>query len=387
MDRNGLTTQEQSLAPREAAPDAGGSGARAKNGRGRVQELLDALEARAGGRHVVVIRGYPDPDSIASGWAHARLAASVGIECDILHMPLVSRAENRAMVNLLELPLVRLVDPHDLDRYAAMSLVDASTVDLPRAVGLPCVSIVDHHTPVGKVEADFVDIRQGVGATSTIYTEYLLDSPTRALESGGLVTRLATALAYGIRSDTDDVLRATGPDLHALGELAPYVEADILATLSRYAIPAAAMQIMHRALAAMQIDGTWAYAGVGQVRPQDRDAIGQAADFLIRRDGLRTVITFGLIDGWIDGSLRTTDPSIDPASWLREAFGIGPHGLPYGGGRRGKGGFQIPLGPLAACPDQRALWRVCKEMVEDAIRKRIGTPGPENGGEAGEPEA
>ncbi len=47
--------------------------------------------------------------------------------------------------------------------------------------------------------------------------------------------------------------------------------------------------------------------------------------------------------------------------------------MPYGGGRRGKGGFQIPLGPLARCPNQRALWQVCKEMVEDTIRKRIGS--------------
>jgi nanoRNase/pAp phosphatase (c-di-AMP/oligoRNAs hydrolase) len=119
----------------------------------------------------------------------------------------------------------------------------------------------------------------------------------------------------------------------------------------------------------MQIEGTWAFAGVGQVRAQDRDAIGQAADFLVRRDGIRTVVTYGIVDGWIDGSLRTTDPSLDPAVWLREAFGVGPLGLPYGGGRRGKGGFQIPLGPLSNCPNPRALWRVCKEMVEHTIRK------------------
>ena len=34
---------------------------------------------------------------------------------------------------------------------------------------------------------------------------------------------------------------------------------------------------------------------------------------------------------------------------------------------------QIPLGPLAACPNHRALWRVVKEMVEDTIVKRIGS--------------
>jgi nanoRNase/pAp phosphatase (c-di-AMP/oligoRNAs hydrolase) len=338
-----------------------------------VEQLLAAIRGRANGRHVVVIRGYPDPDSLASAWAHAQLAASVGVECDIAHLPLVSRAENRAMVNLLELPLTRITGPEDLDRYVALSLVDSNSIELPRSAGLPCVSIVDHHSISGKLEADYIDIRTSVGATSTIYTEYLWASPTRVFETGGITTRLATALAYGIRSDTDDLLHATGPDLHALGDLTEHVDADMLAGLLRYAIPASSMRIMRRALEEIEIEGTWAFAGVGEVRPQDRDAIGQAADFLMRRDGIKTVLTFGLIEGWIDGSLRTTDPALDPATWLRDAFGIGPLGLPYGGGRRGKGGFQIPLGPLAACPDHRALWHVCKAMVEDTIRRRIGT--------------
>jgi nanoRNase/pAp phosphatase (c-di-AMP/oligoRNAs hydrolase) len=370
-----MDARESAATPRNdsasSAPEAP-----SRSTKGRVEQLLDAIRARANGRHVVVIRGYPDPDSLASAWAHTILAASVGVECDIAHMPLVSRAENRAMVNLLALPLTRIVGPEDLDRYVALSLVDTSSVELPKSAGLPCVSIVDHHSIAGRLTGDFIDIRTNVGATSTIYTEYLWSSPTRVLETG-VTARLATALAYGIRSDTDDLLRATGSDLHALGDLAERVDSETLAGLLRYAIPASAMRIMRRALDEMEIEGTWAFAGVGEVRPQDRDAIGQAADFLLRREGIRTVLTFGMIEGWIDGSLRTTDPALDPATWLRDAFGVGPLGMPYGGGRRGKGGFQLPLGPLASCPDRRALWRVCKEMVEDTIHRRIGTPSEE----------
>jgi nanoRNase/pAp phosphatase (c-di-AMP/oligoRNAs hydrolase) len=373
-DLDGAVVQRERGDAQVAAARPPPSGRTARPVKSRVDQLLDALRARAGGRHVVVLRGCPDPDSLASAWAHVRLATSVGIDCDIVHLPLVSRAENRAMVNLLEMPLTRITGPEDLQRYAAMSLVDTNSSELPPSAGLPCVSIVDHHSVGGKLDADFIDIRLDVGATSTIYTEYLWTAPTRAFETGGVATRLATALAYGIRSDTDDLLHATGADLHALGDLAEHVDTEMLGGLLHYAIPASSMRIMRRALEEMEIEGTWAFAGVGEVRPQDRDAIGQAADFLMRRDGVRTVITFGLVEGWIDGSLRTTDPALDPATWLRDAFGIGPLGLPYGGGRRGKGGFQIPLGPLTSCPDRRSLWHVCKEMVEDTIRRRIGTP-------------
>jgi nanoRNase/pAp phosphatase (c-di-AMP/oligoRNAs hydrolase) len=355
----------------ERTPIASFSNGAESADRDMVTRLLDALRARRAGRHVVVIRGYPDPDSLASAWAHARLAASVGIECDIAHLPMVSRAENRAMVNLLELPLVRLTSPEHLDRYAAMSLVDANSIELPKRSGLPCVSIVDHHSIGGAVEADFVDIRPQVGSTSTIYTQYLLQTKG-ALEAGGLAVPLATALAYGIRSDTDDLLTATGTDMQAMATLSEWIDRDILATLCRYAIPPASLDVLRRALESMQIQGTWAFAGVGAVRPHDRDAIGQAADFLIRRDGIRTVVVYGMVNGFIDGSLRTTDPSVDPAVWLRDAFGLGPTGVPYGGGRRGKGGFQLPLGPLAGCPDPQDLWRVCRETVEFTIRTRLG---------------
>jgi len=348
-----------------------GPGSEPASPRKRVTDLLDALRGRAHGRHVVVIRGYPDPDSLASAWAHRLLAASVGVECDIAHLPVISRAENRAMVNLLEVPLIRVTALEELERYAALSLVDANAIELPKSSGLRCVSIVDHHSVSGKLDADFIDIRATVGATSTIYTEYLWEAKIRALEQAGLLPRVATALAYGIRSDTDDMLRATAADHRALSELVDHVDHDLLAVLARYPIPAAAMDVMRRALDAARIEGTWAFAGVGRVRSEDRDAIGQAADFLLRREGLKTVIVFGIVDGTIDGSLRTSDPALDPATWLREAFGLGPRGMPYGGGRRGKGGFQIPLGPLAHSPDGARLWSVCKEMIEATILRRI----------------
>src|SRR5262249_14590220 len=113
------------LLPHPRPPGASEPGSSRK----RVTELLDALRGRAQGRHVVVIRGYPDPDSLASAWAHTLLSASVGIPCDIVHMPLISRAENRAMVNLLEVPLLRISALEELERYAALCLVDANAIE------------------------------------------------------------------------------------------------------------------------------------------------------------------------------------------------------------------------------------------------------------------
>ena len=300
-------------------------------------ELLDAIRARAHGRHVVVIRGYPDPDSLASAWAHALLSASIGVECDIAHLPVISRAENRAMVNLLEVPLVRISAPEELDRYAALCLVDTNAIELPKSSGLHCVSIVDHHSVSGKLEADFVDIRTSVGATSTIYTEYLWEVKERALDQAGLLPRIATALAYGIRSDTDDLLRATAADLRAMSYLARIMSTTTCSYPDALPDPCNSDDDpAPRASTPVQIEGTWAFAASAGCA-SDRDAIGQAAGCSAAARGAQ--------DGDRVRARRRYDRRLAPHQRRGDrSRGVapgrvrrGPARPPYGGGRRGKG--------------------------------------------------
>jgi len=70
-------------------------------------------------------------------------------------------------------------------------------------IGRPHI-VVDHHQRVGPVDADYCDLRPHYGATSTILTEYL-----EAAEAD-VSQRLATALLYGIKSDTLMLNRETG---------------------------------------------------------------------------------------------------------------------------------------------------------------------------------
>ncbi|MEZ0227115.1 MAG: bifunctional oligoribonuclease/PAP phosphatase NrnA [Planctomycetota bacterium] len=323
----------------------------------------------------MAIRGYPDPDSIASAWAHRRLAEKAGLTCDVVHFDPVSRPENRAMVNLLDLKIRKVAGPQDLAGYDAYCLVDANEARLPPGTpDLPCLTIVDHHRPSESPRAAFIDLREDVGATSTIYAEYLRLGPIGFPEDKKKARALATALAYGIRSDTEDLVRATPEDLEALSWVQSSVDLDILASLAHASITPHTMEIIETALAAGQVEGTLVFAGVGHVRDDDRDAIGQTADFLLRREGIATAIVYGVVGGdTIDGSLRTRSATFDPDDWLKETFGSDPQtGRPYGGGRRGAGGFQVPLGILTTCPNRDLLWEVVKNTIEDRIRTRLG---------------
>ena len=88
-----------------------------------------------------------------------------------------------------------MIAPQDLNSFAMIAMVDVQ----PPYFGdqLPRADIVfDHHPQPISYEASFKDIRVKYGATSTILTEYLSANDVK------LNQRVATALLYGIKTDT-----------------------------------------------------------------------------------------------------------------------------------------------------------------------------------------
>jgi nanoRNase/pAp phosphatase (c-di-AMP/oligoRNAs hydrolase) len=238
---------------------------------------------------------------------------------------------------------------------------------------LPLVSIVDHHKLQGDIDAEFVDIREDAGATSSLYAEYLAEGLAPLDPDNPNVARLASALLYGVRSDTDDYILAREIDYRAAAFLAPHADHDLLLSISLQSVSPRTMDITQRAYANKLIADTFMLAGVGYVRDEDRDSIGQAADYLLRREGIDTVIVYGIVNNqFVDGSMRTTSDVVDPDRFLRELFGADAHGTPYGGGRAEKGAFKIQLGPFAQCGDRELLWRMVQRTIEDLFFKKIG---------------
>src|SRR5690242_12102824 len=76
----------------------------------RVQELEKVLSAARDERHVILLGGHPDPDAIASALAHRRLCERLGVSATIAHVLPISRSENRALVKLLNVPMVKVSD-------------------------------------------------------------------------------------------------------------------------------------------------------------------------------------------------------------------------------------------------------------------------------------
>jgi len=339
----------------------------------RAHELERVLASARDEQHVILLGGHPDPDAIASALAHRRLCERLGVSATIAHVLPISRSENRALVKLLNVPMIKVTETSELSGYRYLSLVDASacetSIKLPP--GLEVLTIVDHHRPPSIPKAPFVDIRHDVGATCTIYAEYAEHGLAPFGANGNDDGDVATAMFFGIQTDTDDFAYATPADHRAAAYLKPFVDAETLSRVGRRSVSAEAMAAIGRALADLEVVRDFAIAGVGHVSANNRDAIPMAADFILRREDIDTVLTFGIVDDRIDGSLRTRRASVDPAVFMQNVFGEDSEGRPYGGGRADMGGFRIPLGLLSEAGDEDTLWNIAREVVHKRVARVV----------------
>ncbi len=338
------------------------------------REALEKVLAPTSGEPLVIlIAGHPDPDAIGGALAHQRICDSLGIPATIAHVQPIAHRENRALVKLLHIEMTHVTSRADLARFKNLSLVDTHmsepNIELPPELKL--LTVVDHHRTNGAIDAPFVDLRPQVGASSTIYAEYLQQGLAPLSSERRDDIRVATALAFGIQTDTDDFVLATPTDFLAAAYVRSYCDNDLLARVGRRTIGAASMDVLGRALANLVVIRDFACAGVGEVSSTDRDSIATTADFILRREDLDTVLVYGIVDDRIDGSLRTRSPSVDPAVFLQSAFGKDHNGKPYGGGRTDKGAFQIPLGLMADAGDSETLWRLVQQVVESRVSRVV----------------
>ncbi len=345
----------------------------------RPRAFADALVAAKGKHLLVALRGHPDPDGIASAIAQAYVAERLGVgKVTIGYSHELSHRENRALVKLLNIEMTKIKNLKELEKPVDyISFVDSHELDpdLAGAGDVEVLTVVDHHRATVAPKARFVDMRPDVGATATIMTEYIAElTPLDADQEDD--RRVATALMHGLATDTDDFTLARAVDFRAAATLSECCDRDLLSDLSRRLIAPSAMDVIARSLATLVVRRNFAMAGVGFVTDADRDTIAQAADFLVRREDIDTCVVYGVVgERHIEGSLRTHSASVDPAAWLEQAFGHDDRGRAFGGGRRDKGGFRIPIGFLGRCADRGQLWTLVENSMRQALLRQLGEEG------------
>jgi nanoRNase/pAp phosphatase (c-di-AMP/oligoRNAs hydrolase) len=249
------------------------------------------LEAVGAARRVLLLpHNDPDPDAIASAVALRHLLAEMlGVESHIVYRGIIGRAENKALVEYLDHPLRRLSGA-DLKQAQPIGLLDtqpgAGNNALP--AGRKATIVIDHHPLRDETSgAVFSDVRPALGSTSTILTEYL-----QAAEIEPPPT-VATALFYGIQTDTLGLVRGASPlDREAYFYLQPRIEVDALVEIERAQVPAEYFQRMDAALHTARIYKDVVISYAGHMRRPDLAA--EMADLLLRLQGMQWALCMGV---------------------------------------------------------------------------------------------
>ncbi len=333
-------------------------------GRRRAHRLLRACSGLQD--LIILMHNDPDPDAIASAWGiQTLLSAEVDIRPPIVYGGIIGRAENRALVQEIQVELTH-VDRLDWQKVQGAILVDtqvrATNHALPADV--PAVAVFDHHQRLSVSQhAPFHDVRPEYGATSTLVTEYLVAtslSPEPAL---------ATALFYGIKTDTRGLARrATDCDAWAYMILLPLVDRSLLAAIEQARVPRAFFQVLNDALARTVLYDNVVLASLGDVQRPDMAA--EMADILSRLDNADWVICMGRYRAHVVLAVRTSLPQANAARLVQRVVGE----LGGAGGHTHMAGGRVPLGEHPERLEQELRTRFLQDLgVAQAVAQPLIT--------------
>ncbi|MFK0729587.1 MAG: bifunctional oligoribonuclease/PAP phosphatase NrnA [Gloeotrichia echinulata GP01] len=350
------------------------------------EELQKTLLAHRHERQLIILQDFPDPDALSCAWAYQLIAQQYDIKSEIIYAGALSHQENIALVKLTNLPAQRWtlqnLKSKDLSSYQGFVLIDnqGTTSQLLSAVqhaGIPLVVVIDHHSLQTELKSEFVDVRPYVRATATIFTQYLQAGLLTLDSSINQHVKCATALMHGLRSDTNRLMQAQEEDFMAAAYLSRFYDAQLLNAILQANRSKRVMDVIERALKNRIVQNNFSIAGVGYIRYDDRDAIPQAADFLVTEENVHTAVVYGIVHDEDDelevviGSLRTTKLTLDPDEFIKEAFGQDSTGRFFGGGRTGAGGFEIPMGFLSGSNENSAYAKMKWDVFDAQIKQKL----------------
>lgn len=352
----------------------------------KVEAFRQVLERHRGDRQLVILQDFPDPDALSSAWAYKLIAQKFEIQCEIIYAGTLSHQENIALVKLTGLPIQRWTlqtfKSKDLSSYKGCVFIDnqGTTSQLFTSIqqaNLPITIVIDHHSMQDDLKAEFVDIRTYTRATATILTQYLQAGLLRLDSNINEHVKCATALMHGLRSDTNRLMQAQEEDFLAAAYLSRFYDGQLLNAVLQSSRSKQVMDVIERSLKNRIVQNNFSIAGVGYLRYDDRDAIPQAADFLVTEDNVHTAVVYGIVHDedeeleFVVGSLRTNKLTLDPDEFIKEAFGQDAQGRFFGGGRSQAGGFEIPTGFLSGFTENSEYAKMKWSVFDGQIKQKL----------------
>ncbi len=286
---------------------------------------------RGRGKIVIVVHDNPDPDCLASAMALRHLfVMKLGKDAVITFSGMIGRSENLAMAKELQIPLTPL-GLVALKEYQVVCMLDtqpgSGNNSLPAETRVDIV--IDHHPLRERTSGcRWHDVRVDYGVTATILYEYLM------AQDVSIGTKLATALFYAIKSETQDLGReANHPDKEAYLRLFPISNKKLLYEITHPKLPIEYFQTVGNALENTRIFGNVMASNLQKI--VFPEVVAEMADFLLRLEEIETVLCMGHYNTEMILSIRTVRHDINAGEIIgRLVKGLGKaggHGMMAGG--------------------------------------------------------
>ncbi len=293
----------------------------------KLQELITPED------HLAVIINA-DPDSMASAMALKRFFWRKVKKTSIYRTNVVKRADNLAMIKLLKMDqkYIRKLDRSEVTKWA---VVDSQPHHSEQLNKYRFDIIIDHH-PLGPASTgQFVDIKEDYGATSTILTEYLRAVGIKPSP------RLATALFYGIKTDTDNFVRHSSPnDINAFRYLYQYVNINIIKKIESSEITKKSLNSFLKAMEKLTFVKDIAFIHMGKV--DNPDILVIIADFFLKMAEATWAVVSGVHGQKLIIILRNAGFRLDAGNMAKRLFG--PYG--FAGGHKSAARAEILLNDI-----------------------------------------
>ena len=291
----------------------------------RLEQLLDYSSV------VIQCHDFPDADAISSGFGVYTYLKKHGKEVRLVYggKNKITKPNLIIMTEQLDIPLEYVAELPEAELLLTVDCVYGEG----NVTGFPAkkVAVIDHHL-CNRTVSELMEVRSGYGSCASVVAELLRAEGVDINED----TALATALYYGLYSDTNAFGELNHPADKDLRDFAKY-DGSVFTLLKNSNLSLEEMQIAGDALKHYRYRQEYRFAVV-QAKPCDPNILGFISDLLLQADGVDTCVVFCKMPSGLKMSVRSCVPSVRAAELLEYVI----DGIGSGGGHMQKAGGYIP---------------------------------------------
>ncbi len=318
------------------------------------QELIELLK---GHRVFLQTHNFPDPDAISSAFGLQKFLEYYGVETTVCYVGSIDRFNTRKMMDNFGIEIYSYDNIKDMTFDDYIVHVDCqkpnvNTTDLPGNE----IACVDHH-PIFEETKDYIykDIRI-LGACATIIAYYYKSTNTP------IDKNVASALAYGIKMDTDDLIRGvTQLDMDMMSYLFAHADWSKLSSMYNSTIEFHDLSAYGAAIENIEVFDSVGFTYMPFECPNSLVAI--ISDFIMSLDVVDISVVYSINAAGIKFSVRSEKKGVDAGKLVHDAL----DGIGTGGGHAAMAGGFIDEKSVKKLGNQYD--RKIKELFMTALKK------------------